>query len=415
MQGLIQKSGYIKPGEGAGNYAEYIAIRDGVELLIRSSLYMEYIAERPRSHGLFSNTECTDLARTMNEVSSHPAPVWTFIYSLRREDAARLGYDSAESWRRLLLAHQTELAEAMKIPPNLFRWCAAFHDEKHHPHIHMMVWSAGPKLGYLTEQGIETMRSKLTSDIFQDELLHLYKQKDLSYQEVRDTAQEAMRKLIREMGSGICDCPAIEEKLIVLAEMLKDTNGKKVYGYLKKPIKAQVDAIADELAQLPVVAECYEVWNKLRNELENYYTDKPKERLPLSQQKKFKAIKNMVIQEAERIRLGEITFEDAQMDDEQIKEVQLFKADCQMVNAYREAKYVLCDDALTWAEQEEAVQTLERLWGAGLTAAAYQLGKCWWDGLGVLPNDDKAELWFRCSAEVGNDFFPIHVGQAPAK
>jgi hypothetical protein len=162
MQGLIQKSGYIKPGEGAGNYAEYIATRDGVELLIRSSLYMEYIAERPRSHGLFSNTECTDLARTMNEVSSHPAPVWTFIYSLRREDAARLGYDSAESWRRLLLAHQTELAEAMKIPPNLFRWCAAFHDEKHHPHIHMMVWSADPMQGYLTEQGIETMRSKLT-------------------------------------------------------------------------------------------------------------------------------------------------------------------------------------------------------------------------------------------------------------
>ena len=203
MQGLIQKSGYIKPGEGAGNYAEYIATRDGVELLIRSSLYMEYIAERPRSHGLFSNTECTDLARTMNEVSSHPAPVWTFIYSLRREDAARLGYDSAESWRRLLLAHQTELAEAMKIPPNLFRWCAAFHDEKHHPHIHMMVWSADPMQGYLTEQGIETMRYKLTNDIFQDELLHLYKQKDLSYQEVRDTAQEAMSRLIREMESGM--------------------------------------------------------------------------------------------------------------------------------------------------------------------------------------------------------------------
>ncbi len=117
MQGLIQKSGYIKPGGGAGNYAEYIATRDGVELLNRSGQYMEYIAERPRSHGLFSNTESVDLEMTMKEVSNHPAPVWTFIYSLRREDAARLGYDSAASWRRLLLAHQTELAEAMKILP----------------------------------------------------------------------------------------------------------------------------------------------------------------------------------------------------------------------------------------------------------------------------------------------------------
>ena len=234
MQGLIQKSGYIKPGGGAGNYAEYIATRDGVELLNRSGQYMEYITERPRSHGLFSNNKSTDLERTMQEVSSHLAPVWTFIYSLKREDAVRLGYNSAESWRKLLLAHQTELAEAMKIPPNQFRWCAAFHDEKHHPHIHLMVWSADPKQGYLTEKGIEQMRSELTNDIFQDELLHLYKQKDLSYQEMRDTAQKVMSQLIREMESGICDCPAIEDKLVALAEILQDTMGKKVYGYPSK-------------------------------------------------------------------------------------------------------------------------------------------------------------------------------------
>ena len=118
MQGLIQKSGYIKSGGGAGGYVEYIATRDGVELLNRSGQYMEYIAERPRSHGLFTNAEYADLEKTMEEVNSHTAPVWTFIYSLRREDAARLGYDSAASWRRLLLAHQAELAEAMKIPPS---------------------------------------------------------------------------------------------------------------------------------------------------------------------------------------------------------------------------------------------------------------------------------------------------------
>ena len=100
MQGLIQKSGYIKPGGGAGHYTEYIATRDGVELLNAGDQYLKYIAERPRSHGLFSNVQNTDLEKTMQEVNSHPAPVWTFIYSLKREDAVRLGYDSAESWRR---------------------------------------------------------------------------------------------------------------------------------------------------------------------------------------------------------------------------------------------------------------------------------------------------------------------------
>lgn len=413
MQGLIQKSGYIKPGGGAGHYAEYIGTRDGVELLNAGDQYLKYIAERPRSHGLFSNVPNTDLEKTMQEVNSHSAPVWTFIYSLKREDAARLGYNSAESWRKLLLAHQTELAEAMKIPPNQFRWCAAFHDEKHHPHIHMMVWSADPKQGYLTEQGIEAMRSKLTNDIFQDELLHLYKQKDLSYQEVRDTAQEAMRDLVQEMKSGVCDCPVIEDKMIALSEMLQDVKGKKVYGYLKKPLKAQVDAIVDELARLPAVAEYYEVWNKLQDELENYYKDRPRGHLPLSRQKEFKSIKNMVIREAERIRLGGITFEDEQMDDEPFEEEDILAPQTrwQMVNAYREAKYVLCDDDSTWTEQEEAVQTLEKLWDDGLTVAAHQLGKCWREGLGVLPDDNKAELWFRCSAEAGNDFSQYALGK----
>lgn len=257
------------------------------------------------------------------------------------------------------------------------------------------------------------MRSKLTNDIFQDKLLHLYKQKDLSYQEVSDTAQEAMRDLIREMKSGVCDCPAIEDKLFTLAEMLQTAKGKKVYGYLKKSAKAQVDAIVDELAQLPAVAECYEAWNKLRDELENYYKDKPREHLPLSQQKEFKSIKNMVIREAEQIRLGWVTFEDEQMDDEPFEgeEVLASQTRWQMVNAYREARYVLCDDDSTWTEQEEAVQTLEQLWDAGLTVAAHQLGKCWREGLGVLPDDNKAELWFRRSAEAGNDFSQYALGK----
>ena len=113
MKGLIQKSGYIKPGNGGGHYAEYIATRDGVELMepTAGGGYLEYIAERPRSHGLFSADGSTDLEQTMEEISAHAGPVWTFIYSLKREDAARLGYENGESWRRLLLAHQTELAE----------------------------------------------------------------------------------------------------------------------------------------------------------------------------------------------------------------------------------------------------------------------------------------------------------------
>ena len=417
MKGLIQKSGYIKPGSGGGHYAEYIATRDGVELMepTAGSGYLEYIAERPRSHGLFSADGAADLEQTMEEINAHAGPVWTFIYSLKREDAARLGYENGESWRRLLLAHQTELAAAMKIPPGSFRWCAAFHDEKHHPHIHMMAWSNDPKQGYLTERDIEQMRSQLSNDIFQDEMLSLYQEKDLSYQQVRDAAMEAMGRLIREMKSNLCDSPIIAGQMETLAEMMAEVKGKKVYGYLKKPVKTQVDTIVDELARLPEVAECYEQWNRLRDELERYYKDTPQEHKPLSQQQEFKAIKNMVIREAEELRLGTITFEDTTMrdevDEDQEEVYYAWSSRWEMAEAYQNAKEILSVYENTEEEKAEQVQVLEQLWSAGFTAAAHQLGKCWRDGMGVLPDDEQAELWFCRAAEAGHDFSQYALGK----
>ena len=416
MNGLIQKSGYIKPGSGGGHYAEYIATRDGVEMIEpAASGYLEYMAERPRSHGLFSADGVANLEQTMEEINAHAGPVWTFVYSLKREDAARLGYENGESWRRLLLAHQTELATAMKIPPSSFRWCAAFHDEKNHPHIHMMAWYNDPKQGYLTERGIEQMRSQLSNDIFQDELLSLYQQKDISYQEVRDTATEAMGQLIREMKSNLCDSPIIARQMETLAEMLSEVKGKKVYGYLKKPVKAQVDTIVDELARLPEVAECYEQWNRLRDELERYYKDTPREHKPLSQQQEFKVIKNMVVREAEELHLGVLTFEDTAMKDEvdedQEEVYYAWSSRWEMAEAYQTAKKILSEYENPEAEKAKQVRMLEQLWDAGFTVAAHQLGKCWRDGMGVLPDDEQAELWFRRAAEAGHDFSQYALGK----
>ena len=375
----------------------------------------EYMAERPRSHGLFSADGPADLEKTVEEINGHIGPVWTFIWSLRREDAARLGYETSESWCKLLLAHQTELADAMKIPPKNFRWRAAFHDEKHHPHIHMMVWSADPRQGFLTEKGIESMRSQLSNEIFRDELLSLYQQKNQFYGQVRDAAAEAMGRLIREMETGLCHSPEIGQRMETLAEMLESVNGKKLYGYLPKPVKAQVDAVVDELSKIPEVAQCYEQWNHLRDELERYYKDSPREHLPLSQQKEFKAIKNMVIREAERLRLGELTFEDARIrdeaDEDQDAVYYAWNSNWRMAEIYQSAKEVLEEYENPEAERAEQVRVLEQLWQSGFPLAAYQLGECWRDGMGVLPDDEQAELWFRRAADAGYDFAQYALGK----
>ena len=287
----------------------YIATRDGVELLDENadSIYMRYIATRPRAekhgeHGLFGAEDAVDLEKATQELQTHEGNVWTIIYSLRREDAARLGYDNAASWRALLRSKQADFAEAMQIPPSQLRWYAAFHDEGEHPHIHMMLWSDDPKYGFLRKDKLLHLQSILTNMIYADELKEVYTKKDIAYKDVTEAARETMRRIVGKLESVENPPESIQQKLLELALELRIVSGKKKYGYLKKPLKDKVDSIVDELEKLPEVAAYYAVWNDLRDTLEGYYKSKPRQHNPLSQQKEFRAIKNAIIQEAERLR-----------------------------------------------------------------------------------------------------------------
>ena len=308
MSKLIQKAGFLNP-KRAGRYMNYIATRDGVELLDENadSIYMRYIATRPRAekhgeHGLFGAEDAVDREKTLGELKAHEGNVWTIIYSLRRENAARLGYDNAASWRALLRSKQADFAEAMQIPPSQLRWYAAFHDEGEHPHIHMMLWSDDPKYGFLRKDKLLHLQSALTNMIYADELKEVYIKKDIAYKDVTEAARETMRRIVDRLESVDNPPESIQKKLLELALELRTVSGKKQYGYLKKPLKDKVDSIVDELEMLPEVAEYYAVWNDLRDTLEGYYKNRLRQHNPLSQQKEFRAIKNAVIQEAERLR-----------------------------------------------------------------------------------------------------------------
>ena len=144
--------------------------------------YIKYIAVRPNaqrmgSHGLFTGSDDhIVLSQVADEVAHHPGVVWLPIISLRREDAARLGYDSAQQWKALLSGYATEMAKAMKIPWIDFRWYAAFHNESHHPHVHMVCYSANPSKGFLTKQGIADIKAGLVKEIFRQDLTELYQE-----------------------------------------------------------------------------------------------------------------------------------------------------------------------------------------------------------------------------------------------
>ena len=190
----------------------------------------------------------------------------------------------------------------MQIPPSQLRWYAAFHDEGEHPHIHMMLWSDDPKYGFLRKDKLLHLQSILTNMIYADELKAVYVQKDIAYKDVTEAARETMRRIVDQLESVENPPESIQQKLLELALEMRTVSGKKQYGYLKKSLKDKVDEIVDGLEKLPEVAEYYAVWNDLRDTLESYYKAKPRQHNPLSQQKEFRAIKNAIIQEAERLR-----------------------------------------------------------------------------------------------------------------
>ena len=267
--------------------------------------YLRYIATRPGAekhgaHGLFGRQENTNLTAAMHDLTAHNGNVWTIIYSLHREDAERLGYNNAAAWRKLLVSQQNKFAEAFHVPVSALHWYAAYHDADTHPHIHMMIWTDQETV--LKRDAVVKLRSVMTNSIFQAELENLYIRKDIAYKDVTEAAREVMHDLVDRMES-VSEPPAsIQEKLLELALELRMVGGKKQYGYLKKSLKDKVDEIVDELEKLPEVAAYYSVWNGLRDTLEGYYKNRPRQHNPLSQQKEFRAIKNAIIQEAERLR-----------------------------------------------------------------------------------------------------------------
>ena len=377
------------------------ALEENWSAVQQSDGYMKYIATRPRAerlgdHGLFGDEDAVGLEKAMLELDQYTGNVWTHILSLKREDAACLGYDNAKTWMNLLRANRNDIAAAMNIPPNHFRWYAAFHDEGDHPHVHMMAWSTQPEEAYLTREGIRNIKSKLTTQIFHQEMLHTYEQKSQSRDELVREARHAIRKLTQEMARSICTEPAIEQKMAQLAGQLETVKGKKSYGYLPKSVKKTVDEVVDRLEDIPAVKACYAQWYALQSKVESYYHDKPRERKKLSQEKEFRQIKNAVIQEAERIRLGEISFEDDGIS--QTDEPEHVRDESQ---ACRELWRIIRNEDISLDYRDRAAEKLEQVAERGDAHAQYRMGQLYRDGPLLIPDNRKAKHWLTQAAKQG--------------
>ena len=285
--------------------------------------YAEYIATRPRaerfgSHGLFTDDGVqVQLSKLTEELDKHKGNIWTAIISIRREDAQRLGFNTGARWRDMLRTQTEALAKNLKIPMQNLRWYAAFHNESHHPHVHLIAYSTVENEGYLTQKGVENLRSSFAKDIFQQDLLCIYEKQTEHRDKLRAEARDIVEDLVSKINSEIYISASIQHKLLELADRLSKTKGKKVYGYLKPDVKAIVDSIVDELANDNRIKKLYDLWYEQKENTIRTYTDEMPDRIPLAKNKEFKSIKNAIIKEALKLNLTEDEVEKNENTDEE--------------------------------------------------------------------------------------------------
>lgn len=395
------------------NFVGYMAMRPGVE--------------KRGSHGLFNDKdEPIILNQAADEIANHPGNIWSHVVSLRREDAIRLGYDNSDRWRDLVKRHISDISEAQRIPLCNLKWYAAFHDTTHHPHIHLLVYSTNAKQGFLTNQGIDKIRSVFANDIFYDDLQSIYQEQTIRRDELKAESKKYVENLLKEISEGDFENAELEKLIKVLHMQLKSSKGKKVYGYLPSEVKETVNAIFKEISKDKSIHSLYEKWCELERQKYKTYTQKEKEFPPLYENKVFHSVRNSIIgqvldmdsltgfadyidPEPTEITTDKdvptpiedyITEEDFKWNDEGVEyNTSDFESDSHYYikwsTSYKEACKIIYDKKSEKKDYEKAEQLLITEADSGNVLAVHDLGKLYSTEKLGSKNEEKSSKYYR--------------------
>ena len=427
---MLEYEDYLKE-PNVGNASDFItrALEDNAYEVMQTKTYADYIATRPRvqrfgTHGLFTDDgvqiKLNEVSENLNQYGGN---VWTIIISLRREDAERLSFNTGERWSNMLRSQTSLISENFHIPMQNLKWYAAFHNESHHPHVHLMVYSTEEKQAYLSKEGVMKLRSSFAKDIFAQDLLCVYEKQNEYRDELKVNSREVIAEIISSVNSGVYDNPKLEEMLLTLADRLSKTSGKKVYGYLKADVKAIIDSIVDELASDERISTLYDLWHEQRESVIKTYTDELPERVSLSQNKEFKSIKNAVIQEAMNILADRTIVEDA--EEQSVPDPEPTGEEAETVLSQKEKTSLMCkyySDAKELLDRKndsynptKAIELLIESAKLNCGVAKYRLGKMFLRGEDVPQNIYYALRWLEESANENNEFAEYLLGKTYLK
>lgn len=300
---LFEYQDYIK-NPTVKNSSAFISevIDRNMDRLTNRENYVGYLANRPGSvkfgsHGLFNEKdEPINLDKVAKEVAEHGGNVYTHVVSLRRDDAQAMGYDNLTAWRELAKRQIPNIAKNSKINMANLKWYAAFHDKKTNPHVHIIVYSINEREGFLTNHGIEKIRSGFANDIYSDELHHIYEQQTDLRNLLKKESEQLMKSLAESISQNSNFNPELMNLVTKLHDQLSESKGKKVYGYLKSDVKKTVDEIFIRLADNGSVKKMDELWCEMEQQKHDVYSSAKVQFPSLVDNKEFRSVKNMIIQ-----------------------------------------------------------------------------------------------------------------------
>ena len=464
---LFEYEDYVKkPNFKNGSVLISEVIDRNMDRLTNRENYVGYLANRPGSvkfgsHGLFNEKdEPIDLEKVAKEVADHGGNVWTHVVSLRRDDAQKMGYDNLTAWRELVKRQIPKIAKNSKINMTNLKWYAAFHDKKTNPHVHIIVYSTEEREGFLTNHGIEKIRSGFANDIYSDELLHLYEQQTDLRNILKKESEQLMKGLAEKISQDNNFDPELLNLVSKLHDQLAESKGKKVYGYLKSDVKKTVDEIFTRLADNESVKKMYDLWCEMEQQKHDVYSSAKVNFPSLVDNKEFKSVKNMIIQTVLQMdfQAPEIEIEMPEpdldtslpIDEKEINETvdNSVKLYVKWSDSYKEAhKLILSKESrpddykkaekllLSEANNILALYDLGKLYSmeeSGLKSdeksfefykkalqgfiqiepkakkikpyLQYQIGMMYFKGLGTPIDNQKAAEYFEKSAELGNQY-----------
>ena len=411
------------------NASEFISrvLESNVEIVGMSG-YLKYMGTRPgvdktAEHGLFTDRGTpVYLSQVEEELNAYQGNIWTHIISLRREDAARLGYDNALVWQKLLTLYRNEIAKNMRINEKNFKWYAAFHNEGRHPHVHMMAYSTDINEAYLDKKGIRNIKSCLAKEIFKDDLSQIYQKQTEYRDELKADSKEITEQIIEELKQGNFNNENIKQLLFKLNDMLHHVKGKKVYGYLKPEVKAIANLIVDEIEKDDRIKRLYDLWYDEKDKIISTYTSERLKRIPLSQNKEFKSVRNMVIREALKL-YDMIAIFDDEITDEPIyisaEDIEAMPDDDELDDEYFDLnssqKYWKAKRLLDENSEEYDFITgfslLKESANDGNEYAQYRLGRMLFEGETEDRNIQSGVYWLEQSVRQGNSFAEYFLGK----